>query len=148
MTLNTYEGNRFIKKVIYDSDTGSEVSNPEFSSDVDWEVVKRKEALDDYYLIRSNMMVVLESGQPFTSMMRWHASDGLLKLNRTMTELDIVDMYRAAGEADRYQDPVKTMVESLRKANFVLLEHDMYADAYCDNVIEAIGNAIGLDLTK
>mgnify|MGYP005854287263 FL=1 len=40
------------------------------------------------------------------------------------------------------------MVESLQRAYLVQLEDDTYVNAYCDNVIEAIGNALDLDLTK
>jgi len=41
-----------------------------------------------------------------------------------------------------------TMVESLRKAHLVQLEDETYVNAYCDNVVEAIGKALDLDLTK
>ncbi len=44
--------------------------------------------------------------------------------------------------------PVATIVESLRKAQLVQLEDETYVNAYCDNVIEAIGQALELDLTK
>jgi hypothetical protein len=44
--------------------------------------------------------------------------------------------------------PVATIVESLRKAQLVQLEDETYVNACCDNVIEAIGQALELDLTK
>jgi hypothetical protein len=44
--------------------------------------------------------------------------------------------------------PVATIVESLRKAQLVQLEDETYVNAYCDTVIEAIGKALDLNLTK
>lgn len=44
--------------------------------------------------------------------------------------------------------PVATIVESLWKAQLVQLEDETYVNACCDNVIEAIGQALELDLTK
>jgi len=44
--------------------------------------------------------------------------------------------------------PVATIVESLRKAQLVQLEDETYVNACCENVIEAIGQALELDLTK
>ena len=44
--------------------------------------------------------------------------------------------------------PVATMVKSLREAHLVQLEDETYVNAYCDNVIEAIGQALDLGLTK
>jgi hypothetical protein len=44
--------------------------------------------------------------------------------------------------------PVATMIERLRKAQLVQLEDETFVNAYCDTVIEAIGKAFALDLTK
>lgn len=44
--------------------------------------------------------------------------------------------------------PMETMVESLRRAHLVQLEDETYVNAYCDNVVEAVGKALDLDLTK
>ena len=47
-----------------------------------------------------------------------------------------------------YKIPVGTMVDSLRKANLVNLSDNLYRSAYCDNVIDAVGRALNLDLSK
>jgi len=40
------------------------------------------------------------------------------------------------------------MVKSLRKAQLVQLEDETFVNAYCDIVIEAVGKAFALNLTK
>lgn len=44
--------------------------------------------------------------------------------------------------------PIGTMVESLRNADLVQLPNETYVSAYCDTVIQQIGTAMDLDLTK
>ena len=43
--------------------------------------------------------------------------------------------------------PLKTIVESLRKANLAMLPDGTYMSTYCDNVITDIGKALNLDLS-
>jgi len=190
--LNNHAGNRFLKKAIFDPECGKEVEHPAFSFALDEELLDSEEELDGYYLIRTNVVGVQEGQAPFDRPCRWHAKDNLLELNRPVTDLDIIDMYRGLWRIEesfritksqlkarvafvRSQDsieahflscfvallllrllekrtgeriPVATLVESLRKARLVQLEDETFVSAYCDMVIEAIGQAMDLDLTK
>ena len=47
-----------------------------------------------------------------------------------------------------YRIPVKTIVDSLRKANLSKQANNTYQNTYCDNVLSALGNSLDLDLTK
>jgi transposase len=190
--LNNHGGNRFIKKGIFDPQTGREIENPEFSFALDQQLLDDEEELDGYYLIRSNVVGLQEGGESFGHPSRWHPKDNLFELNRPVTDLDIIEMYhglwrieesfkitkshlrtrpafvhrkdsieahflscfvallllrllekRTAGKI-----PMETMVKSLRAAHLVQLEDGTSVNAYCDNVIEAIGQALDLDLTK
>ena len=190
--LNNYGGNRFIKKEIYDPTTGKEVKHPAFSFSLDEELLEQEELLDGYYLIRSNVVGLREGERPFNHPYRWHMQDNLFELNRPVSDLDIIDMYRNLWKIEESfkitksylrarpafvhkKDsieahfltcfvallllrllekrthnaiPIATMVESLRKAYLVQLEDETYVNAYCDNVIDAIGKTFNLDLTK
>jgi len=44
--------------------------------------------------------------------------------------------------------PVRTIAESLRKANLAKLPNGTYLNTYCDNVINDVGKKMDLDLTK
>lgn len=190
--LNNHAGNRFLKKAIFDPEHGKEVEHPAFSFALDEELLDSEEKLDGYYLIWTNVVGVQEGQAPFDRPCRWHAKDNLLELNRPVTDLDIIDMYRGLWRIEesfritksqlkarpafvRRQDsieahflscfvallslrllekrtgeriPVATLVESLRKARLVQLEDETFVSAYSDTVIEAIGQAMDLDLTK
>jgi len=190
--LNNHAGNRFLKKEIFDLETGNEVERPAFSFTLDKKLLDSEEELDGYYLIRTNVVGLREGEAPFGRPCRWHAKDNLFELNRPVTDLDIIDMYRGLWNIEaafkitkselkarpafvRREDsieahflscfvalllvrllekrtgeriPVPTMVKSLRKAHLVQLEDETFVNAYCDNVIEAIGKAFALDLTK
>lgn len=190
--LNNHGGNRFIKKEIFDPKTGKEVENPEFSFALDQQLLDSEEELDGYYLIKSNVVGTHEGDAPFSHPFRWHPKDNLFELNRPVSDLDIIDMYRGLWRIEdsfkitksylrarpafvhrkdsieahflscfvallllrllekrtAEKIPVETMVVSLRKAHLVQLEDETYVNAYCDNVINAIGRALDLDLTK
>lgn len=47
-----------------------------------------------------------------------------------------------------FKIPIRTMVDSLRKANLVQLPNGTFMNTYCDSVIASIGNELGLDLCK
>lgn len=190
--LNNHGGNRFIKKEIFDPETGREVGNPEFSFTLDQQLLDSEEELDGYYLIKSNVVGLNEGSAPFGYPSRWHPKENLFELNRPVTDRDIIDMYQGLWRIEESfkitksqlrarpafvhkkdsieahflscfvallllrllekrtaaQIPVETMVESLRAAHLVKLEDETYVNAYCDNVIETIGKAMDLDLTK
>jgi len=190
--LNNHGGNRFIKKGIFDPETGQEVENPDFSFALDRQLLESEEELDGYYLIKSNVVGLTEGGAPFGHPSRWHPKESLFELNRPVTDRDIIDMYRGLWKIEESfkitkshlrarpafvhrkdsieahflscfvallllrllekrtagKIPVATLVKSLRDAHLVQLEDETYVNAYCDNVIEAIGQALDLDLAK
>jgi len=92
--VNNYGANRYIKKVIHDSDTGNTVEKPEFALSLNQELIASEEALDGYYMIRTNVVGLLDSSKPMKHDSRWHAKEGLLELNREVSDQDIIDMYR------------------------------------------------------
>ena len=193
--MNNYAANRYIKKVIFDSETGKEVDNPEFSISIDSELIKQEEELDGYYIIRTNV-VGTEEGENLDTFngydSRWHPSDNWLELNKVVSDTDIINIYRGLWQIEDsfkvtksilkarpvyvhneesieahflscfvsflilrlleqktdYRIPIKTMVDSLRKANLTQLPDGNYMNTYCDNVISDIGKALELELTR
>ena len=193
--MNNYAANRYIKKVIFDSETGKEVDNPEFSISIDSELIRQEEELDGYYIIRTNV-VGTEEGENLDTFngydSRWHPSDNWLELNKVVSDTDIINIYRGLWQIEDsfkvtksilkarpvyvhneesieahflscfvsflilrlleqktdYKIPIRTMVDSLRKANLVELSDNLYKNAYCDNVIDSVGKVLDLDLSK
>ena len=193
--INNYAANRYIKKVIFDSVTGKEVDSPEFSVSLDSDLIRQEEELDGYYIIRTNVVGTQEGENPDTfngADCRWHPDDNWLELNKVVSDLDIIDIYRGLWQIEDtfritksilkarpvyvhneesieahflscfvslmmlrilekktdYKIPIRTMVDSLRKANLVQLPDGNYMNVYCDNVIQTIAEATELCLTK
>lgn len=101
--LNNYAAGRYIKKVIFDSVTGKKVDSPEFQVSLDEDLIKEEEELDGYYIIRTNVVGIME-GENIESFngyeSRWHPSDNLLELNRPVSDLDIIDTYRGLWQIE------------------------------------------------
>jgi len=193
--LNNHAGNRYIKKVIFDSTTGREVSEPGFSTSIDQDLIASEEELDGYYIIRTNVVGIgedsrVEDFNGFGS--RWHPADNLLELDRPLSDLDVIDIYRGLWQIEDSfritksilrarpvfvrnepsieahflscfvallilrllekktgsRIPVRTIVESLRKADLAELPNGTYMNTYCDNVISDIGKALDLQLDR
>ena len=193
--LNNHAGNRFIAKAIFDSEDGKLIEKPEFGYEVDEELKEQEEALDGYYIIRTNVVGLQDERKPFSDnpdAVRWHPRDGFFEMNRVLHDLDIVDMYRGLWQIEdsfritksilkarpvyvrneesieahflscfvsllilrllekktNYKIPVKTMVDSLRKANLAQIPDGNYMNLYCDRTIKELGDALGLTLNK
>lgn len=193
--LNNYAANRYLKKAIFDSATGKEVTQPEFSTSIDTELISQQEELDGYYIIRTNVVGISEraSVDDFNGFdCRWHPDDNFLELNRPVSDMDIIDIYRGLWQIEdsfritksilkarpvfvhnessieahflscfvsllilrilekktKQRIPVRTIVDSLRKANLAELPNGSFMNTYCDNVINDIGKALGLQLNK
>ncbi len=102
--LNNHAGNRFISKAIFDSEDGKLIEKPEFGYEVDERLKAQEEELDGYYIIRSNVVGLLDENKPFSDnpdKVRWHPREGLLEMNRVVTDLDIVDMYRGLWKIEQ-----------------------------------------------
>ena len=193
--LNNHAANRYIKKMIFDSASGKEVTEPEFMTSIDSDLIAQQEELDGYYIIRTNVVGISEDSckEDFNGYeCRWHAADNFLELDRPVSDLDIIDIYRGLWQIEDSfkltksvlktrpvfvhneqsieahflscfvsllilrllekktgnRIPVKTIVDSLRKANLSKLPNETYQNTYCDNVIASIGKALELDLSK
>ena len=102
--LNNHAGNRFISKAIFDSEDGKLIEKPEFGYEIDEKLKAQEEELDGYYIIRSNVVGLIDKTKPFSDnpdKVRWHSKEGLLEMNRVVTDLDIVDMYRGLWQIEQ-----------------------------------------------
>lgn len=102
--LNNHAGNRFIAKVIFDSEDGKLIDKPVFGYELDEELKTQEEALDGYYIIRTNVVGLQDENKPFSrdpDAVRWHSQDGFFEMNRVVSDLDIVDMYRGLWQIEQ-----------------------------------------------
>ncbi len=127
--LNNYAGNRFITKVIFDSEDGKLIENPEFGYDLDEDLKEQEESLDGYYIIRTNVVGLRDEKKPFSvdpDAVRWHPKDGFFEMNRVLEELDIVDMYRGLWQIE---DSFR-ITKSILKARPVYVRNEESIEAH------------------
>lgn len=110
--LNNHAGNRFIKKTITDGASGKTVDDAEFSFSLDTGLLAHEEALDGYYLICSNVVGTEEGEPPFTGAARFRSRDNLFELNRPVSDLDIIDMYRGLWRIEECFRITKSCLEA------------------------------------
>lgn len=127
--INNHAANRYIKKVIFDSVAGKEVDSPEFGISLDTELIKQEEELDGFYIIRTNVVGTME-GENLDSFngadCRWHPDDNWLELNKTVSDLDIMDIYRGLWQIE---DTFK-ITKSILKARPVYVRNEESIEAH------------------
>ena len=111
---NTYGSNRFLYTEVKDSG-GNVVENYSATVKFNQDAVDDVEALDGFYIIESNLAGLgwYDDDKPFEDgqTCRWREDWGMLQLNRELTALDIVGIYRGLW---RIEDSFKTMKSYLR----------------------------------
>lgn len=101
--LNNHAANKYIKKVIFDSTTGKEITDPEFATELDMDLIDQDEELDGYYIIRTNVVGKAEDtkAEDFHGYeCRWHSRDNFLEMNRLVSDLEIIDIYRGLWQIE------------------------------------------------
>ena len=91
--LNNHGANKYFAKEAFDPKTGEVFTQAKLTRYLDEEKIRADERLDGYYLICTNV-VGTEEGEPrFKGSSRFR-DDNMLQLNRPVTALDIIGMYR------------------------------------------------------
>ncbi len=109
---NSYGKNKYLKTKVYDKQTKQPV--PEYAAQVvfDWQQLEADEALDGFYILETNVIGLrprldakgreTEALEPsFESKSRWLKQEGMLQLNKEVTPLDIIEMYRGLWKIEQ-----------------------------------------------
>ena len=111
---NTYGSNKFLATVVKDSE-GNVVKNYSATVKFNQDAVDDVEALDGFYIIESNLAGLgwYDDKKPFEEgqTCRWREDWGMLQLNRELTALDIISIYRGLW---KIEDSFKTMKSYLK----------------------------------
>lgn len=101
---NKHGSNAFLKTIITDQDNNI-IENYNAMVKFDQEALDNTEALDGFYIIETNLAGRGWFGdtQPFKEgqSCRWRSDWGMLQLNRELTPLDIVSIYRGLWRIER-----------------------------------------------
>ena len=111
---NTYGSNRFLSTEIKDGE-GNVVENYNATVKFNQNAVDDVEELDGFYIIESNLAGIgwYDDTQPFEEgqTCRWREDWGMLQLNRKLTALDIIGIYRRLW---KIEDSFRTMKSFLK----------------------------------
>ena len=125
--FDDYKVKAFIDKIPYNSKTGKMEDELEFELCLNQEKLREAERLDGYYIIRTNVIGTEEDEKEWEGECRFR-KDYLFQLNKIVSDLDIIDMYRGLWEIEETfkitksflsTRPVFVRKESSIKAHFL-----------------------------
>ncbi len=109
---NSYGKNKYLKTKVYDKQTKQPI--PDYTAQVvfDWQQLEADEALDGFYVLETNVIGLRprldvkgrETGElepSFVGKSRWLKKEGMLQLNKEVTPLDIIGMYRGLWKIEQ-----------------------------------------------
>lgn len=119
---NNYGKNKYLKTQIYDKQTEKQLE--EYSAKVvfDFEKLEEDVSLDGYYIIETNVTGLRarldakgretdELEPSFNKKSRWLKEEGMLQLNKVVTPLDIIGMYRGLWKIEQTFRVTKSELE-------------------------------------
>lgn len=161
----SYGAAGYVKNIDFDKETG-EILNPGKVLELDWNKLREEEALDGYYVIVTSEYK--ESSDRIIDMYR-----GLWKIEEsfrvTKSDLEARPVYvsredhiqshflicfvalviaRILEMKTEHKYSITKMLESLNKAECTHIQQNYYLFDYYDEVLETIGNKLGLDFSK
>jgi transposase len=90
---NRHGGNKYFKNTVVNKADGQIIEEKSYIRELDEALLESDEELDGYYLICTNVIGTESDDKPFGKSHRF-LKDNLFQLNRPVTSLDIIDMYR------------------------------------------------------
>ena len=90
---NRHGGNKYFKNTVVNKADGQIIEEKSYIRELDEALLESDEELDGYYLICTNVIGTESDDKPFSKPHRF-LPDNLFQLNRPVTSLDIIDMYR------------------------------------------------------
>lgn len=109
---NKHGKNKYLKTKVYDKQTKQQLEEYDAQVVFDFEKLEEDESLDGFYVIETNVIGLRarldakgnESGElepSFDRKSRWLEKEGMLQLNKIVTPLDIIEMYRGLWKIEQ-----------------------------------------------
>lgn len=108
---NRHGANRYLRTEIADGG-GNRIGEYDATTAFDFDRLAQDEKADGYYIIETNVRGMREGDVPFEGESRWVEEEGMLLLNRTVTDRDIIDMYRGLWRIEQNFRITKTGISA------------------------------------
>ena len=102
-----YGAAKYLKKTPFDKKDGTLLEDSSYLVTFDEEKLSKDEELDGYYIICTNVIGLAKGERPFRKKCRY-TKDGYLQLNKTVTDMDIIEMYRGLWKIEETFKVTKT----------------------------------------
>ena len=122
---SAYGAAKYLKKVPFDRSTGECMPETEYLVMLDEARIEKEEQFDGYYVICTNVIGREEGERAFAAPYRY-TPDGFFQLNRTVTDDDIIEIYKGLW---RIEETFKVMKSEL-KARPVFLSTESHIRAH------------------
>ena len=97
--FDNYNAKGYFDKIPVNPESGELLEGLEYFVELNEEKLKEAEKFDGYYILRTNVIGTIGEEREWEGECRFR-EDGFFQLNRPVTDLDIVDMYRGLWEIE------------------------------------------------
>ncbi len=102
-----YGSAKYLKKTPFNKKDGTLLTDSSYLVTFDEEKLSKEEELDGYYIICTNVIGLKKGERPLRKRCRY-TTDGYLQLNRAVTDMDIIEMYRGLWKIEETFKVTKT----------------------------------------
>jgi transposase len=110
--FNGHGANKYYRKEAYDPKTGELLKNTKHLRYLDEKLIAEDERFDGYYIIETNVVGTCEDEKPWKGTARFRNYDCLFELNRSVSDQDIIDMYRGLWKIEESFKITKSCLEA------------------------------------
>jgi transposase len=110
--FNGHGANKYYRKEAYDPKTGELLKNTGHLRYLDEKLIAEDERFDGYYIIETNVVGTCEDEKPWKGTARFRNYDCLFELNRSVSDQDIIDMYRGLWKIEESFKITKSCLEA------------------------------------
>ncbi|MFA6681637.1 MAG: IS1634 family transposase [Sphaerochaeta sp.] len=102
-----YGAAKYLNKTPFDKKDGELITDSSYLVTFDEDKLSEDEEMDGYYIICTNVIGLKKGERPFRKKCRY-TMDGFLQLNKTVTDMDIIEMYRGLWKIEETFKVTKT----------------------------------------
>jgi transposase len=110
--FNGHAANKYYRKEAFNSETGELVDKAGHLRYLDTGLIANDERLDGYYIIETNVVGTCGDEKPWQGKARFRNYDCLFELNRSVSDQDIIDMYRGLWKIEESFKVTKSYLEA------------------------------------
>jgi transposase len=110
--FNGHAANKYYRKDAFNPETGELIEKAKHLRYLDKDLIVKDEQLDGYYIIETNVVGTCQDEKPWEGKARFRNYDCLFELNRSVSDQDIIDMYRGLWKIEESFKVTRSYLEA------------------------------------